>query len=296
MTETRFPTRLRFFQVHGAGLLPEPPLMLAGALGGPLIIGCLTPLRNACTLAAQDSTSTARQIFGKVFTHGLSRGWTGAATPAAAAVVQFTTLGPGYFIYLNLLGSSTAAVAAGALTESLVIYAPSTRNAQLINNAVASSVKKVPVRPLYPVGPGFTALVLRNISSNAGIRVLSTPLTDALSLLTSSKTKETSTSGFCRIGGDFLASVLCGAVSMPFNQLFNFQVTSAASLAASPSERIQLGLDFLKKQYFTSSHRGSLQLSRIVLRDTGLRSLYIGCLFSSYAALERMFLCLAKNH
>mmetsp|Transcript_108564 Transcript_108564/g.197647 ORF Transcript_108564/g.197647 Transcript_108564/m.197647 type:complete len:114 (-) Transcript_108564:456-797(-) len=109
MTETRFP-RLQFLQVQGASLLPEPPLLLAGAIDGPLIIGCLTPLRNACTLAAQDSTSTAREIYAKVFTHGFRRGWTGAGTPAAAAVVQFTTLGPGYFIYVNLLGSSSAAV------------------------------------------------------------------------------------------------------------------------------------------------------------------------------------------
>jgi len=289
MTETRFP-RLQFFQVQGASLLPEPPLLLAGAIGGPAIIGCLTPLRNACTLAAQDSTSSAREIYAKVFTHGFRRGWTGAGTPAAAAVVQFTTLGPGYFVYLNLLGSSSAAVAAGAVTETLITYAPSTRNAQLMNNAVAKSVDKVPVRPLYPVGPGFSALVLRNCCANAGIRVLSNPLTSALSSLTGSKTEE-----FCRMGGDFLASVLCGAISMPFNQLFNFQVTSAASLAASPVDRIKLALSFLKKQYFVSSESGSLQLSRMVLRDAGLRSLYIGCMFSSYAAVERMFLHLAQK-
>ena len=35
--------------------LPEAPLFVAGGLGGPLVIGVLTPLRNALTLASQDS-------------------------------------------------------------------------------------------------------------------------------------------------------------------------------------------------------------------------------------------------
>lgn len=295
MTDTRFPSFFRSIPIQHASLVPEPPLLLAGAFGGPLIIGALTPLRNACTLAAQDSTSTAREIYGRVFTRGVLGGWTGATTPAAAAVVQFTTLGPGYFIYLSMLGSPAAAVAAAAVTETLITYAPSTRNAQLMNNAVARSVDKVPISSLRPVGPGFTALMVRNGCANAGIRVLSTPLTNALSSLTRSNASDSSPSAMCRFGGDFLASVLCGALSMPFNQTFNFQVTSAASLAGSPSDRVKLALDFLRNQYFVSSERGSLNFSRMVLRDAVLRSLYIGCMFSSYAAVERMVLSFARG-
>jgi len=239
-------------------------------------------------LAAQDSTSSARSVYGRVFARGFMRGWTGAATPAAAAAVQFTTLGPGYFVYLNLLGSPSAAVAAGAVTETLITYGPSTRNAQLMNNAVARAADKVVVRPLRPVGPGFAALVLRNGCANAGIRVLSSPLTSILSSLTSGN------AAMCQVGGDFLASIFCGALSMPFNQLFNFQVTSPASLAASPSERVKIGLHFLRNQYFVPSKNGSLLLSRMVWRDAALRSVYIGCMFSSYAAIERMVLAFAK--
>ncbi|CAE8734108.1 unnamed protein product, partial [Polarella glacialis] len=135
-------------------LLPEPALLCAGAFGGPLCIGALTPLRNACTLAAQDKLSTVKQIYGRVFSRGITTGWTGACTPAAAAAVQFTTLGPGYFVYLNMLGSPAAAVAAGAVTESFIVYGPTTRNSQLLNNVMATSAeKKVQVRPFRAFGP-----------------------------------------------------------------------------------------------------------------------------------------------
>lgn len=293
MADTRLTARFQTIRVQGLNLMPEPPLLFAGAFGGPCIIAALTPLRNACTLAAQDKTSTARQIYQKVFTRGVRSGWVGATTPAAAAAVQFTTLGPGYYVYLNLLGSSAAAVAAGAVTETLITYGPSTRNAQLMNNAVANPADKVPIRPLRPVGPGFTALVLRNSCANAGIRVLSEPLGGALSGLSGASPEDP----MCRFGGDFLASVFCGGLSMPFNQLFNFQVTSAASLKASPEQRVALGLNFLRDQYFVPSGTRSWQwqLSRMVWRDGVLRSLYIGCMFSSYAAVERMTLSLARG-
>lgn len=295
MVDARFTSRFQSIQVQGARLVPEPPLLFAGAFGGPLIIAALTPLRNACTLAAQDSTSTVRQVYGRVFARGIMKGWTGATTPAAAAAVQFTTLGPGYFVYLNLLGSPAAAVAAGALTETLITYGPSTRNAQLMNNAVARPSDKVEVRPLRPVGPGFAALVLRNGCANAGIRVLSSPLTSILASLTNGNAGDPSTLMMCRFGGDFLASIFCGALSMPFNQLFNFQVTSATSLAASPSDRVKIGLRFLRNQYFVPSEKGSLHLSRMVWRDAILRSVYIGFMFSSYAGVERMMLSFAKG-
>lgn len=291
MADTRFPAKFQPFKVQDVGLMIEPTLFLSGAFGGPLIIGSLTPLRNACTLAAQDTVSTAGQLYGRVFSKGLLSGWTGATTPAAAAAVQFTTLGPGYYAFLKLLGSPAAAVTAGVVTETLITYGPTTRNAQLMHNEVSSTSAKVTVKPIRPFGPGFGALVLRNCCANAGIRVLSTPFADMLSHFSMNQAP----AGVCRFGGDFLASVVCGAISMPFNQLYNFQVTSEASQNANAVERFKMGLSFLKKQYLAPSDRGTLRLSKVVLRDAGLRSLYIGCMFSSYAAVERLFLSFAQQ-
>jgi len=274
-------------------LLPEPALLCAGALGGPLCIGALTPLRNACTLASQDKLSTVKQIYGRVFSRGIMNGWTGASTPAVAAAIQFTTLGPGYFVYLGILGSPVAAVAAGAVTESFIVYGPNTRNAQLVHNMFASDEKKVKVRPFRAMGPGFTALVLRNSCASAGIRVLSTPFSQVLACFSGSEPGQIP--GICRCGGDFLASVVCGAASMPFNQLLNFQVTSAECLASSPTLRLTLGMQFLKSQYLVTSGDGKTRLSRMVLRDGTLRALYIGLLFSSYAAVERAAIYLASR-
>ncbi|CAE8598819.1 unnamed protein product [Polarella glacialis] len=217
----------------------------------------------------------------------------GASTPAVAAAIQFTTLGPGYFVYLGILGSPVAAVAAGAVTESFIVYGPNTRNAQLVHNMFASDEKKVKVRPFRAMGPGFTALVLRNSCASAGIRVLSTPFSQVLACFSGSEPGQIP--GICRCGGDFLASVVCGAASMPFNQLLNFQVTSAECLASSPTLRLTLGMQFLKSQYLVTSGDGKTRLSRMVLRDGTLRALYIGLLFSSYAAVERAAIYLASR-
>lgn len=264
--------------------LPEAPLFIAGALGGPFVIGVLAPLRNACTLASQDKVSTARGIFERVFSRGVSRGWTGATAPAAAATIQFTTLGPGYHFYLHQFGSPYAACVAGAITESVITYAPSTRNAQLMHNRVADPAAQVKVSGMRVAGPGFAPLLVRNLLANSGIRVLSNPFA---SMLARGLPESAQSSGACKVGGDFLASITCGALSMPFNQLYNFQVTSRASLEAAPKERVRLGIDFLKSQYLVTTESGKTTLSRMVLRDASLRAMYIGCLFSSYAAVER---------
>lgn len=290
MADIRFPVPSQIWRQQVLSLAPEPSLLAAGALGGPLCIGILTPLRNACTLAAQDTHSTARQIYGKVFSRGMLAGWTGACTPAAAATLQFTIMGPGYFMYLNLMGSPAAATVAGAVTETLITYGPTTRNSQLMHNRVAVPTGQVPVRRMLPVGPGFSMLVLRNCAANAGIRVLSDPLAGGLARLSAGEVGlgPVPISGACKCGGDFLASLLCGAISMPFNQLFNYHVTSAASLSGSNMERFRLGLRFLRSQYIETTSSGSQRLSRMIIRDGGLRALYIGCMFSSYAATERL--------
>lgn len=283
MVDTTVPKKFNL-----VALTPEPALLVAGTFGGPVVIGSLTPLRNATTLAAQDNYSSLLGIYRKVFSRGILRGWTGATTPAAAAAVQFTCLGPGYWFYLGILGSPSAAVMAGAVTETMITYGPTTRNAQLMHNAVAQDhARRVGVRPLRPVGPGWTALALRNLCANAGIRAISEPLCGFLP-------GEAGQTELGRLGADFLSSVFCGACSMPFNQMFSFIVTSPVALSASIPDRMKLSIGFLKKQYMVPSENGGVQLSRMVFRDAGLRGLYIGCMFASYAAVERLALSFVK--
>lgn len=286
----RIPTMTSTIAVN----LPDTPLLVAGALGGPFVIGSLTPLRNACTLAAQDQKSSLMQLYRRVFSAGVHSGWTGATAPSATAAVQFTVLGPGYHFYLGILGSPAGAVAGCALTENVITYASTVRNAQLMHNRLAAPSERVPVLPLRVAGPGFVPMLLRNVLANAGIRVLSTPMACAVARMSGDECQGSAPcSGASRVAGDFLASITCGAVSMPFNQLFNFQVTSKDSLAASPIERARLGLRFLQSQYLVPGAGGSTTFSRLVLRDAALRSCYIGCLFSAYAGVERAALHVA---
>jgi len=174
----------------------------------------------------------------------------------------------------------------------LITYAPTTRNAQLMHNTVADAPARVPVRGIRPAGPGFCAFVTRNCLANVGIRILSQPMAEAIAHIAPLRARE---SGACKVAGDFFASVICGALSMPFNQMFAFQVTSRASLESTAFDRARLGVEFLKRQYFVTSASGWVIPSRIALRDASLRSLYIGCLFSTFAAVERVALALASR-
>mmetsp|Transcript_60452 Transcript_60452/g.180036 ORF Transcript_60452/g.180036 Transcript_60452/m.180036 type:complete len:157 (-) Transcript_60452:42-512(-) len=150
------------------------------------------------------------------------------------------------------------------------------------------------------MGPGFEWMLLRNCAASAGIRLLSEPLTAALArlpeLCRARPQREQNRPGHaCEVVGELLASMCGGALSTPFHQLYQHQVTSAAALRASLGERIQLGLRFLKTQYLVPSEDGrTVRLSRILLRDATLRSVYIGCLLTSYVAMERTVLAFIR--
>ena len=89
-------------------LLPEPPLLAAGALGGPVVIASLTPLRNAMSNAAQDQASSLPRLYlnavggsGASLLARLRIGFTGAMVSAGPAVPQWTIIGP-FFHALHL--------------------------------------------------------------------------------------------------------------------------------------------------------------------------------------------------
>jgi len=274
----------------GACKLPEAPILYAGVLGGPLVVGASMPLRNACALAAQDASSSVVQIYRRVFSRGLAGGWIGAMGPSTTAAVQFTALGPGYRLFLNLCGHQVAAVACTAAMDAAVSYTASARSAQRMHNSVCRPEDRVRLVRLRPVGPGSLAMLMRNCCEVSGIRVLSEPLTAALCRLAPKRVKD---AGMCKPCGDFLSSVGCGILAMPLNQVYNYQVTSAASLEAKPTQRLRLGLQFLRRQYITRSRSGLPVLSRLVVRDAVIRGGFMGVLFSSFAAIERTMLALS---
>lgn len=275
---------------------PAPPLLVCGFFGGPAIIGAITPLRNASTLAAQDQRSNIRQIYGRVFQQGFRGGWVGMRAPMVPATIQFTLLGPGYHVGLGLLGSPSAAVAACALFETMITYGPTTRNAQSAHNANSQAASRVPLRPIFPVGPGFEWLFLRNCVANAGIRVLSQPVTDRLERTVEMISGVKPRPNTYKLVGDLLACMCVGALSGPFNQIYQNQVTSAVALTAGPAERARLGMHFVLNQYTPVGTDGRRRLSRLALRDAGLRSIYVACMFTSFAALERVALGYVKDH
>ncbi len=119
-------------------LLPSPPHLAAGALGGPFVIASLTPLRNAMSNAAQDQRSTFsglyhRALGGAAVLAPLRRlriGFTGAAVSAPAACPQWCIIGPAFHVLHQHLMTPLAIIGAAAL-ETAITYGSQTRNAQM---------------------------------------------------------------------------------------------------------------------------------------------------------------------
>lgn len=267
-------------------------MILAGALGGPLIIFGYTPLRNALTLASQDTESTALELYQAVFRDGVSSAWVGGMIAAIPACPQFCMMGPFFHMANELLGSNILAVCSSAVCETLISFSSQSRNAQMAYNqeqAEAASGLQVPLaHPLRPFGPGVTPHVLRNIVAMSGIRILSGPCQTTMARL---PCLQKAPESIKQLLGDFVASLCASALSMPLNQLFNFAVTSPEYLSAngSPTSCMVLSLQFLDETYLVRSSDGQfLGISPVILRDLFLRMVYGGILFASFAAIERI--------
>ena len=265
-----------------AKLIPNTPLLISGAFGGPFVVFTLTPLRNALTLASQDRISSTLQIYKQCFKGGLKRGWTGGVYPSIPAVPQFVTLGPLYHVYSGLVGPY-AALLVTAATESAFTFGAHSRNAQMAYNESVHPSKRITrlSSTFMPIGPGILPHICRNCVGMTGIRVFSKPVRSELD-----KAFPTSSDKVKRTASDFLGSLISGVLSTPFNQLFNFFATSDAH-HLSRVQRLKMAKDFLKGQYFVRTDRGGLRPSRIMMRDVALRSVYSMGLFGIYATLER---------
>lgn len=271
--------------------LPEAPLLCAGLVGGPLVIGVCTPFRNCLALASQDASSTIGNLWKRVFSGCLRTAYRGGLAPMPASMIQFSAVGPLYHI-LNPYTGPVGAVALSAGVETAVIFGPERRNVQLAFNESTSVDRRVALKSYFkPWGAGVLALYGRNFVANSGIRVLSDPLASVVRRAFDAF-GATPGDGVCKVAGDFLSSLACGAGSLPFNQAFYFSNTSKEMQEAkSLSSRRVLVISFLRSQYFT----GSGGVSRILARDMAIRSSYIGVLFTLFAGVERVVVGIAQS-
>eukprot|EP00931_Biecheleriopsis_adriatica_P093527 TRINITY_DN67265_c0_g1_i1.p1 TRINITY_DN67265_c0_g1~~TRINITY_DN67265_c0_g1_i1.p1 ORF type:complete len:339 (+),score=57.39 TRINITY_DN67265_c0_g1_i1:53-1069(+) len=300
--------------------LPDRPLLLSGAFGGPAVIYLCTPLRNGLTLGSRDKRSNSRLLYRKVFRGGFQAGWIGGAAPAAIACPQFLALGPVYhFLHASLestlkapsgsLHFSVLASLGAALCETFLTFGSQSRNAQMAYNnsfvtfasVVDGSRKHAPLNKVYDIwGPGAGAMLIRNFVSVLSVRSFSPWLRDHLpgDGLLSANTRAT----LC----DASAAMAASAVSAPVHQLFNFLATTPEARNVSKLERAKMARRFLREQYFVPLPREASQellevdfskpmpeqqyswrLSRVALRDFGMRTAYVTSVFTLFISLER---------
>lgn len=306
--------------------LPDTPLLLSGALGGPLVIFSCTPLRNALTLGSQDPRSGLFALYRKVFRGGFPSGWTGGAAPAVVACPQFLALGPVYhFLHGHaraivgvdedaghvVLPSVVAAAGAG-LFETVLTFGSQSRNAQMAYNKsfvqfssiVEGSRREVPLNSMSQIwGVGAGAMAARNVLTNVSIRSISPWLREHLPMVSmGQQTKAT----LC----DVLCALACSTLSAPVHQLFNFLATTPEASKMPRAERWGLARRFLNQQYFVPLPREvmmtvdlsaapppvqySWRISPVAARDLGMRTIYVTAVYTMFMSIERS-LCAAMR-
>jgi len=268
--------------------LPDTPLLLAGALGGPFCIFILTPLRNALTLASQDTQSSVIGLYKATFSDGFASGWTGGMVPVVPSSPQFCVMGPVFYVLKGAFNSAVLAVLLCAVIETGITYGSQTLNAQLAFNQAGVGEPVPLLNPLMPFGPGCAAHIIRNILAMSGIRIFSGPCQAALSHLARACGVKNLPIGVQQFVGDFVASVGSAVLSAPLNQLYNFAVTSETYMNGNAADRMSESLNFLSESYLEHSPTGAvIGFTPTLGRDLVLRSAYVASLYSLYGLIER---------
>jgi len=259
--------------------MPETPVIVAGGMGGPLVMFTVTPARNALTLGATNASASMGSLYGQVFSKGFARGWTGGLFPAAAACPTFICLGPAYHMFASQVGVPAAVVLASCM-ESTIMYGAETANAQMATNQKTPGTFKT-TQPLWkPWGPGISIHILRNVLATAGLRMFCKPCTAAIETVTGKS------NGLTQAGGDFSGNVLSACMTAPIHQLYGFIATNPELATVSGKESRQRMTQFLKDQYLVTEG-GKTRLSATVPRDLAMRSLYVATLYTMFVTLER---------
>lgn len=258
--------------------IPETPILVAGAVGGPSVMLTVTPLRNGLTLGAT-SQLPASALYKQVFSRGLASGWAGGIYPAMAACPQFLALGPAYHLFASF-GGVTGGVLMASVMETGIVYGAETANAQIAKNASAAGTFKT-VHPSWkPYGPGVALHFLRNAVATAGLRLFCGPCTSAVETVTGKKNALT------QLGGDFLGNVGGACFTAPIHQLYGYTVTTPELATMSSAEVKAKSIQFLKDQYLVTEG-GKTRLSKIVPRDLFMRSMYIAVAYTMFSTIER---------
>lgn len=257
--------------------MPETPVIVAGGFGGPAVMFAVTPMRNGLTLGATNAAAGAMQLYGQVFSKGLTGGWTGGVFPAVAACPQFLCLGPAYHFYASFSGVAGGVVLT-SITESAIVYGAEACNAQMAKNAESPGTIKN-VHPSWkPFGPGLGIHIFRNFIATAGLRMFCTPCTKVIEGVTGKS------NGLTTLAGDFSGNVCAACLSAPVHQMFGYTVTTPELATMSMSEQKTAMVDFLKRQYLDPS---TGRLSSVVPRDLFMRSMYVAVAYTMYSSLER---------
>lgn len=265
--------------------VPKPPLLAAGALGGPFVIVSLTPLRNAMSNASQDRHSTFKALYCKVcgnpnlsFSQRLRISYTGALISAPAACPQWCMIGPAFHLLHSWLPTPLALLGT-AMLETFITYGSQTRNAQMAYNVQAPSAPIPLSSVVRPWGPGAKFYVMRNFCGMAGIRWLSPPIQVALQPLLPSGPRE--------VVADMSASMMTCILSAPLNSCWSYIVTTPALWSVPTTQIFRALLPFMRAQFLDSS---GTRISRLALRDFKVRCVYIASCFTMYSSIERLAL------
>lgn len=259
--------------------IPDTPIIVAGAFGGPCVMFLVTPFRNGLTLGSTNIAAGVRELYGQVFAKGLRGGWTGGIYPAIAACPQFLCLGPAYHFYASFSGVAGGVVLT-SVTETAIVYGAETCNAQMAKNQKSpGAIAKV--HPSWkPFGPGISIHAFRNIIATAGLRMFCTPCTWMLEKATGKS------NALITLGGDFSGNVCAASLSAPVHQLYGFTVTTPELASMNGAEKRARMVQFLKDQYLETVD-GRTRLSKVVPRDLFMRSMYVAVAYTMYSSLER---------
>lgn len=250
----------------------------AGAFGGPLIVGFLTPQRNAMTLAAKDITSSYLGLYRSVFKDGFWMGWRGGFGPALSASLQFTAIGPVYLHAEREFKSPCAGVVISSFTESLFTYSAQRRNAQIQYNATQRPRDHLSHQPAHQlVGPGFTCHVLRNISAVIGIRLISPYTHQVVQRVPGSSLLSEEGS---LVASDLVSSIAGATLSMPFNHIFSWCACTPELMKMSLAEKAKAQGTFIVKSYVDHGFR-------LLVRDLAVRISNAALLYTFYRVIER---------
>eukprot|EP00929_Paragymnodinium_shiwhaense_P068177 TRINITY_DN34260_c0_g1_i2.p1 TRINITY_DN34260_c0_g1~~TRINITY_DN34260_c0_g1_i2.p1 ORF type:complete len:431 (+),score=57.46 TRINITY_DN34260_c0_g1_i2:84-1376(+) len=258
----------------------KAPIAAAAAVGGPISMFTVTPLRNALTLAAAHPEAGVVGVYRKVFRGGFEKGWVGGLLPAMASSPQFLCLGPVYYSVAAIAGP-VAGVTVASFVESLITFSAETVGAQMAKESDSpGSIKEF--QPTWrPWGPGFAVYMLRNILSIAGLRLISAAFTKAIAALGGS------TMGMAAVAATFAANTICSFISAPVHQVYCFIVTTPEYAAMSALERRRAVLRFLEDQYFVEQEGGGKRLSSTFFRDLFLRCAYNSTVLTMFLCLEQ---------